>query len=93
MKRVASLPSFERSLKALTPQQKQALRRGLHAFNQFLVTGALPPGLGYKKINGDKYELRADIRLRVILKLVADCYYLVLVGNHDQVKRYLKQYR
>ena len=93
MKRVLILPSFERSLKRLTPQDRKKLSRSLEAFNSFLLSGDLPPGLGFKKINHDKYEFRADIRLRVILKAENDDYYLVLVGNHDEVKRYLRNFR
>ena len=93
MKRVAVLPSFSRSVKALSPRQRQALQRCMELFNIFLTRGELPVGLGFKKINGDKYEIRADIRLRIVFKLTGDCYFLVLAGSHDQVRRWLKQYR
>lgn len=93
MKRVLILPSFERSLKRLTPQERKKLSHSLEAFNSFLLSGDLPRGLGFKKINHDKYEFRADIRLRVIVKAENDDYCLVLVGNHDEIKRYLRNFR
>jgi mRNA-degrading endonuclease RelE of RelBE toxin-antitoxin system len=93
MKRVLILPSFERSLKRLTPQDRKKLSHSLEAFNSFLLSGDLPQGLGFKKINHDKYEFRADIRLRVIVKVENDDYCLVLAGNHDEVKRYLRNFR
>ncbi|MCX5702582.1 MAG: hypothetical protein NTW64_06400 [Candidatus Omnitrophica bacterium] len=93
MKRVLVLPSFERSVKKLTRQDKKNLTESLEAFNSFLLSGELPVDFGFKKINHDKYEFRVDIRLRVIVKVEGDDYYLVLAGNHDGVKRYLRRYR
>ena len=58
-----------------------------------MLSGEAPQGLGFKKINHDKYEFRVDIRLRVIVKAENDDYYLVLAGNHDEVKRYLRHFR
>jgi mRNA-degrading endonuclease RelE of RelBE toxin-antitoxin system len=93
MKRILILPSFERSVKKLTRQDKNNLAESLEVFNSFLLTGELPSGFGFKKINHDKYEFRVDIRLRVVVKVEDSEYYLVLAGNHDEVKRYLRRYR
>jgi len=93
MKRILILPSFERSVKKLTRQDKKNLYESLEAFNSFLLTSELPVGFGFKKINHDKYEFRVDIRLRVVVKVEGEDYYLVLAGNHDDVKRYLRRYR
>lgn len=93
MKEILILSSFERSLKKLTPRQKKEVAVSLESFNSFLATGQLTPGLGFKKINHDKYELRVDIRLRIVIKMETDICYLILVGSHDEVKRYLRNYR
>ncbi len=93
MKRIVILPSFERSVKKLTRQDKDNLAERLEVFSSFLLTGELPTGFGFKKINHDKYEFRVDIRLRVIVKVEGEDYYLVLAGNHDDIKRYLRRYR
>lgn len=93
MKRILILPSFERSVKKLIRQDKEKLAESLEAFNSFLVSGELPAGFGFKKINHDKYEFRVDIRLRVVVKAEGEDYYLVLAGNHDEVNRYLRRYR
>ncbi len=93
MRKVAVLPSFERSLNKLSPSQRKQLTESLHAFNHFLATGELLPALGFKKIDRDKYEFRVDIRLRVVLKAEGDTFYLIFVGSHEDVKRYLKKFR
>lgn len=93
MKRILILSSFERSVKKLTLHDKNSLAESLEAFNSFLLTGELPAGFGFKKIAPDKYEFRVDIRLRVVVRIEGDEYYLVLAGDHDEVKRYLRRYR
>jgi mRNA-degrading endonuclease RelE of RelBE toxin-antitoxin system len=93
MKSIVVLPSFERSLKKLSLLERKQIAESLESFNRMLITGDCPAGLGFKKINHDKYELRATIRIRVVMKSDGDTYYLVLVGNHDDVRRYLREYR
>ena len=91
MKRILILSSFRRSVKKLTRQDKENLTESLEVFNSFLLTGELPAGFGFKKINHDKYEFRIDIRLRIVVKVKGENYYLVLAGNHDEVKMYLRR--
>lgn len=93
MRSIVVLPSFERSLKKLSLLERKQVAESLEFFNKMLENGNCPAGLGFKKINHDKYELRASIRIRVVMKLHADKFYLVLAGNHDEVKRYLRAYR
>lgn len=93
MKKIFILPSFERSFKKLSPQDKELVARSLERFNWYVVTGKASVGLGFKKIDNDKYEFRADIRLRIIVKVEGDGYYLVLAGSHDDIKRYLRRGR
>lgn len=93
MKKILILPSFERSVRKLSSPEKRKLAQSLEDFNSFLLREEMPLGFGFKKINHDKYEFRVDIRLRVVVKVEGNEYYLVLVGNHDEVKRYLRYYR
>ena len=65
----------------------------LKSFLEGLNKGSLPAGLGLKKINGDKYEVRVDIRNRIVMKLDGDTFICHLVGDHNVVKRYLRDYR
>jgi len=93
MKKVLILPSFERSINKLSPLQKKLLAQSLKDFNTFLCSGQAPFGFRFKKINHNKYEFRVDIRLRVIVKTEGDTYYLVLAGSHDEIRRYLRNFR
>lgn len=93
MTKIVFLPSFERSIRKLNSKERKQTTESLEDFNFMLVSGIFPVGLGFKKINHDKYELRVNIRLRVVMKLEDDSYYLVFVGSHDDVRKYLRNYR
>ncbi|MBL7130972.1 MAG: hypothetical protein ISS45_06200 [Candidatus Omnitrophica bacterium] len=93
MHKVVILPSFKHSVKKLTIQERERLAKSLEIFNTFLATTQTPSGFRVKKINYDKYEFRVDLRLRVIAKKEADIFYLVLVGSHDEIRRYLRNFR
>ena len=79
MRQIVVLPSFERSVRRLDAGQKKFLGRALEKFNYYAQTGVVSSGLGFKKINHNKYEFRVDIRLRVIVKAEGSIFYLVLV--------------
>lgn len=90
MRRIVPLSSFERLVKRLTSLEKRQLAKGLEALNTYILTGIAPFGFRYKKIGDNKYEFRIDIRLRVVVEEAGDIIYLVLVGNHDDIRRYLR---
>ncbi|MBI4323128.1 MAG: hypothetical protein HY596_02500 [Candidatus Omnitrophica bacterium] len=55
--------------------------------------GRLPVGYGFKKINGDKYELRVDLKVRIVMKAEGETFVCHLIGDHEDVRRYLRTYR
>ena len=124
MRQIVVLPSFDRCVRNRDPFDKKQLIQALEKFNEFLASGQLSAGLGFKKINHNKYEFRVTIRLRVVLidlcqlterfsktttdgdirrtrslndakinKEEGNVFYLVLVGDHDEVRRYLREDR
>ena len=58
-----------------------------------MVSGNIPAGYGFKKINGDKYEIRVDRRIRIIMKADGETLVCHVIGDHEDVKRYLRVYR
>ena len=93
MRVIKILPSFERTLKKASDKDRKKLKKSLHQLNNFIESGILLKGLGLKKLRGSIYELRVDIRLRVILQIDEEAVYLVLIGSHNDIKRYLGRYK
>ena len=93
MRRIAALPTFQRSLKKLSPLEKAQLEESLDQFKAFVYRRVVPSGFGFKKLDQDIYEFRVGLRLRVLVLAEEDIYYLVLIGSHDEVNRYLRRIR
>lgn len=91
MRRIVALPAFQRSLKKLRLLEKAHLEESLDQFSAFVYRGVTPSGLGFKKLDKDIYEFRVDLRLRVLVLAEEDIYYLVLIGSHDEINRYLRR--
>ena len=93
MKRLAASSHFQRLLRKLPRNEQDHTADALKRLLEALRTGILPAGLGLKKINGDKYELRVGLRLRIVMKADGDTLVCHLIGNHDEVRRYLRTFR
>lgn len=50
----------------------------------------LHSGLGLRRLKGSYFEFRAGKDTRVVFKLEGSTAMLVLAGNHDDVRRFLK---
>jgi mRNA-degrading endonuclease RelE of RelBE toxin-antitoxin system len=93
LRRLATSKHFQKQLKKLSPQDQEKALITLKDLLSALTEGTIPAGYGFKKINGDKYEIRVDIRKRIVMKKEEDTLVCHLVGDHQDVKRYLREYR
>jgi mRNA-degrading endonuclease RelE of RelBE toxin-antitoxin system len=46
--------------------------------------------LGVRKLGKHLYEFRVGLRLRVVFRHEPDTLYLLLVGTHDEVRRFIR---
>lgn len=93
MKYLAASNHFRGQLKKLPRQDQQKTLQVLKEFLAALNSGKIPAGYGFKKINGDKYEIRVDIRKRIVMKAEGDTLVCHVIGDHEEVCRYLRDYR
>jgi mRNA-degrading endonuclease RelE of RelBE toxin-antitoxin system len=84
-------PSFDRSLRRLPQDRRHRVERAIEQLVMFFEAGPRPQGLGLKRLRGDVWEVRAGLSDRVIFRLTADLVEFVIVGNHDDIVRFLKQ--
>ena len=93
MKQLAVSNHFRKQLRKLSSHDQQKAAATLKGFLAALTAGSIPSGYGVKKINHDKYELRVDIRIRIVMKADGDTLVCHVIGNHEDVRRYLRAYR
>ena len=83
-------PSFDRRFKQLTSQRQQKARAAIESVLAYLDrTAPLRPGLGLKNFAGGYWEIRVDLHDRIIFELT-DRVTFWLVGNHDEIHRFMK---
>ena len=88
--------SFERSLKNLDPQQKIIAQRILKALEVYYACNCdleqvhrLESRFFYKQLRKPYYEAGIESKIRVIIERDQSKCFLVLAGNHNQVRRFL----
>jgi mRNA-degrading endonuclease YafQ of YafQ-DinJ toxin-antitoxin module len=47
-------------------------------------------GLGIRKLTGNFFEIRVGLDIRLVFQNRTDCLLLVMAGNHDEVRRFLR---
>ena len=90
------LPSFERSLKTLDSRQKETVRLLLEVLIAYYASNCdlseaqkIAPRFFYKQLRKPFYEAGVEGKIRLIIRRdKSDCF-AVLIGNHEQVQRFL----
>ncbi len=83
--------AFEQSLRELSVSRKEQVKKALQLAVAFFETGQLPHGLGLKPLQHDFWEIRAGLGERVVFRRNKDTIEFILVGSHDDIKRFLKR--
>lgn len=82
--------SFDRRFKKLSRDRQEKARSAIESILAYLdKKGPLRPGLGLKNFRENYWEIRMDIRDRIIFELT-DRVIFWLVGNHDEIRRFMK---
>ena len=84
-------PSFDRSIKTLPPNEKNAVKDAAAQLIDVLSKDRqIHQGLGLKRLRTDFWEARQGIKTRIFFRWTGDLVEFVLAGNHDDIKRFLK---
>lgn len=81
--------SFERSLKFVDNQE--LVKNTVERLISTLEKNIKPEGLGLKKLRSNIWEVRVTFSLRILFLIVPGELRLLIVGNHDEIKRFLKR--
>jgi len=84
-------PSFDRSVKSLSPIVKQEIKElCLHLIDVLSGKKDLSRGLGLKNVRKNFWEIRKGLKLRVLFRWRADHIDFILAGTHNDIKKYLR---
>ena len=82
-------PSFERSYNNLTPQQQSAVDDALTKLEKSFGHPHEHAGIGVRTI-GRFFECRAGLQKRILFVVRDGDIVLVIAGNHDEIRAYIK---
>ncbi|MEW6008880.1 MAG: hypothetical protein AB1629_04520 [Candidatus Omnitrophota bacterium] len=88
--RYISKTSFDNTFKKLSPEFKENVKQAIQALSIFFESGQKTPGLGLKHLRRDFWEIRTGLKIRILFKFSSDLIEFIIVGTHDDIKRYLK---
>ncbi|MDI6791389.1 MAG: hypothetical protein QME81_00780 [bacterium] len=90
MRKYERKPGFDATLSKLAPVRKTKARESIRKLVVFFETGERTAGLGLKKLQKDYWEIRTDLKDRILFRLKGDTVEFIIAGNHNEIKRYLK---
>lgn len=86
--------AFKRAYKGLEGTRQERADGTLLKLADAFETGQIPPGLGLKPLQYGIWEARSGIHDRILFRREPDdVVELLLIGTHDEIKRFLKHAR
>ncbi len=98
------LPSYERCLKGLDAAQRHLASLIVMALTDYFHSESIASStvhvvhlegrsrrLVFKKLRASIWEAYIEGQLRILTRLEKGAHYLVFAGNHDQVRKFLKE--
>jgi len=78
------------AIRGLAAAERRELGAAIAAAQEVFGSPHAHTGGGVRKLKGRWYEARAGLERRLIFRECADCLSFEFMGNHDEVKRFLK---
>jgi len=89
--RIVELPGFQRGFARLPKHLQEKTWYQLNAFLEHIGSPIKPKSLRLKKLPKGNFEISITMDLRIIFQLHGDAIILVLLGDHEDVRRYLRR--
>ncbi len=84
-------PSFDRSVKSLHTKEKEEIKRiSIQTIDVLSHDRMIHKGLGLKRLKDNFWEVRTGLKARILFRWEGDLAEFILAGDHNHIKRYLK---
>ena len=83
-------PSFDKTFRKLDPDRRERVLGAVSQLIDYFETRVKTRGLGLKHLREKIWEVRIDIKDRVIFAIEGDTIGFLIVGSHDEIKEFLK---
>ena len=89
--RVVELGGFQRGFAKLPKHLQEKTWYQLHAFLEHVGSPMKPKSLRLKKLPYGNFEISINMDLRILFQVHEDAIVLTLLGDHEDVRRYLRR--
>ncbi len=84
-------PSFDRSVKNFSREEKEEIKKvAIRAVDILSHNRIIHKGIGLKRLKSNFWEIRKGLRARILFRWKGDLVEFVLAGDHEDIKRYLR---
>ena len=84
-------PSFDRSVKSFQAREKEELKEvAIQTIDILSRDRLIHKGIGLKRLKGNFWEIRKGLKARILLRWEGDLVEFILAGDHNDIKRFLK---
>lgn len=84
-------PSFDKSVKSLHGREKDEVKQAaMQTIDILSQDRIIYKGIGLKRLKGDYWEIRKGLKARILFRWEGDLVEFVLAGDHNDIKRYMK---
>lgn len=84
-------PSFDRSVRSFHEGEKNEIKNLAVQLVEILSRNKdIHTGAGLKRLRGDYWEVRKGLKTRILFRWNGELVEFILAGNHDDVRRFLK---
>ena len=89
---------FEKSLRRVSAHDRMRTADTIEQIVRYFETHQAPEGLGLKKLFshaglGAVFEGRVSLALRLLFSVYDEVVTFLMVGNHDEVRRFIRSFR
>ena len=84
-------PSFDRSVKIFYGKEKEEIKKvALQTIDILSHDKIIHKGIGLKRLKENFWEIRKGLKARILFRWEGDLVEFILTGDHNDIKRYLK---
>ena len=83
-------PSFKKTFRNFSLKRKKKVKESIQKLVIFFETGEKTVGLGLKKLEDNFWEIRTNLKDRILFTFKRKRVGFVIVGIHKQIKNYLR---
>ena len=92
MRQLAFSNNFIRQHAKLAIEERAGVKDTLKNFTEALDNNEIRKGFGFKKLRTNVFEIRVDIRLRLLILEENGQMVCHVVGTHNDIENFLKNY-